>query len=785
MPTSIATFADSEFRMRYREPYVTEGLNAKFAVNTPPGTYRGFRLATHASNDTITVEADAAALDHVVVYQTDDAFSLTIRKSGGDYAVDLSTLVDAAQKTWVIAIYAAYAVGSTTTATLRAYEYSPSDEFTTAPEKDELVVLGTVTIPAGGGVPIPAANIVHDRRTMAWDAQAAEALVWAPLLRNPGFELGRTGSTMVGAEIPFWEVSPVPAAGRWLLDDTDPHEGLNSLEFEYSSGTETTSVVQRMEMACAGLVRVRASWRPVQAATAGTAALVLHWRDATGGSTDTTSLSLDISGAGSYSSLDRLIVVPSATTILHEVEILLTGVSFASAASALRFDAVQVWSEVPNARSLYAQENRAKSQEITDLLVLADADIATTAGAALRHDSASPSGEGSVKLLRRDLDSALVHPALDLKGRLIGVGDSMIATIANAEKPRIEAAVSVATTYTLMWESEPSGSVNYRKYVSSTGEFVETTNARWSESAGYWYPDDNGEDAFIASYTPTGRLLGHMPAGPAQWFPGNWRMLQKSNVPVATTLANQSFAPLLEVADANNRNRVIVDHNGFRGGRVSEIRQDWLTYLGADPEDWVSGASGTGSVGFAYDQNFGRVSTLRLSTLASGDAANMYSGTRGFASMTYGVEQWRIWTLEWSMYLSDLTDMQVLAGFRKSIAPLPQSYFLFNPATDSHWGCLTSDDGGPADIYYTSVTPSTSTPQRFRIELYGANTPGGARVLYYIDGAVVYEMTNAAKMPDYGMYIWFALSQTSTGARDANIGPVRCTYNWNEYDDHL
>ena len=102
MPTAISTFADSEFRMRYREPYVTEGLNAKLEVNTPPGTYRGFRLASNVGlNDTIYVEADPDALDHAAVYQTLDGFSLTVRKVGGTYSVDLSSLVDAGEKEWV------------------------------------------------------------------------------------------------------------------------------------------------------------------------------------------------------------------------------------------------------------------------------------------------------------------------------------------------------------------------------------------------------------------------------------------------------------------------------------------------------------------------------------------------------------------------------------------------------------------------------------------------------------------------------------------------------------
>lgn len=58
MPTLLDTFTDSELKMRYREPFLTEGLNAKLAVNTPRGTYRGFTIGTNGSNNTITINEE-------------------------------------------------------------------------------------------------------------------------------------------------------------------------------------------------------------------------------------------------------------------------------------------------------------------------------------------------------------------------------------------------------------------------------------------------------------------------------------------------------------------------------------------------------------------------------------------------------------------------------------------------------------------------------------------------------------------------------------------------------
>ena len=132
MPSTLASFSDSEIRMRYREPFLTEGLDLKLAVNTPPGVYRGFRLATHASAMTVSVVGDAAFSDHAAVYQAKTGHSLTIRRTGGTFALDLTAF---ASKTVIITIFCTYALGAATVGELRVYELSPTDEFTGAAER--------------------------------------------------------------------------------------------------------------------------------------------------------------------------------------------------------------------------------------------------------------------------------------------------------------------------------------------------------------------------------------------------------------------------------------------------------------------------------------------------------------------------------------------------------------------------------------------------------------------------------------------------------------------------
>ena len=156
--TSMLPFADAEIKMRWREPYVTEGPNKKLAGVVPRGIYRGFSLGFHGSNMLVRVSVDPDKGDHVAVYETDTGmttrYSMRVELTGGDFTLDLtpwpSQLV-------YIAIYAEYSTLGTTAASLRVYTEA---EYAGAAEKDELVILGTVQVPALGN-PVPATSLLR------------------------------------------------------------------------------------------------------------------------------------------------------------------------------------------------------------------------------------------------------------------------------------------------------------------------------------------------------------------------------------------------------------------------------------------------------------------------------------------------------------------------------------------------------------------------------------------------------------------------------------------------
>jgi len=228
MPTFIEQFADAEIKVRYKEPLLTGGLDQMLTGITPQGIHRGFRLATNVANLTVTVQADPADNDHIAAYTTDDGYTLRLRRTGGDFNLDLSPFVST---TVVIAIFAEYANGVTTFAEIRAYELDPVDEFTGAAERGELVVLGTVVVPASGV--IPEADIDPTYRTLAWDHVGSDAAEWEQVVENGSFELAADDTSFVAADrgfVPHWDTQYIPTQHTWSIDSSNPYVGNYALK---------------------------------------------------------------------------------------------------------------------------------------------------------------------------------------------------------------------------------------------------------------------------------------------------------------------------------------------------------------------------------------------------------------------------------------------------------------------------------------------------------------------------------------------------------------------------
>lgn len=532
MPSTLLTLATGETTVRFREPFLTEGLNKKLAVNTPPGTYRGFRLGTSGSNLTVTIVADATASDHVAVFQTSAGASLTLRRTGGNFSLDLSTYVN---KTVVIALFATYSVGSTTTAEVRAYELLPADEFTGATENAELIVLGTVVVP-GAGV-IAASSITHDRRRMAWEYTAAENVSWSPVLRNPGFEHGVSAVGRPYAVSDWHMPTSIWSVGHTFRLGTTVRSGAKSLELNKGAGAAGNCRIDQfveVPVVPGQLVRVVGWIRQLIAPTGGSYTFNLYWGDLDSTAASSTAITASATGTdGSFRKVEQTVAVPSGVYVLKTFTIEAVGITTGSTGVAVVFDDVQVFVETGSPQALASAANsRLVQQKVSALLI---EDTSTYAlgqlGALLHFDKSTPASEGRVSLEREDqtYSDVSLPPALRLLGRLF-LGESLLSTEALALLPRISApvATTAGTNYTLLWESIPSGQRGLRIYAgdisaSTIGAgvgFIFTINASFDGTN--WNKDITGQVSLALQVSAADGVQVYAQTTPDTWLIGAW-----------------------------------------------------------------------------------------------------------------------------------------------------------------------------------------------------------------------------------------------------------------------
>lgn len=538
MPTTLQDLTTLT-RIRYREPAVSEGLNRKLAVNTPPGVYRGFRLSIDPllGDRTVEVSPDPFTNDNAAVYETLTHFSLTVRRDGPAFLLDLSAY---SSQTVVIALYANYAPGVTTVAEFRAYEYFPTDEYTPAPERDELVVLGQVVVPAAGA--IPAANITPLRRKVASFARAPGAVPWYPLVSNPYFIRGLTG----------WEyIVKSDADGEWGLG-TGGATGTNTLRLRDISGggivgwnaTLRYSLNVSLISNRAQTLRVRFMKKCISVPAAGTVTFELEFTDASGVNVHTQSVSVDVSAPDA--SFVEVVEFFDLTGValgeqLQEVRFVAASMTTSAGANIVDIDEVQV-----HAEPLYAGDSEdlvgAREHSPTfSSLVLADPD--TGSPSVLRPDQGAIwqlvrlMAGGSPTPLQPPSSS---FPAVDLAlyGSLIELGrGKVVQGSTGQDSPRIATPyVSTTDGYTLLLETasydgswSPTAQPQTRLYVHNTGYLVIAQNCYATASGAVvtWTRDDNTSDARKTEIRSDGiEGFVHLVAEPASWqdntAAGNW-----------------------------------------------------------------------------------------------------------------------------------------------------------------------------------------------------------------------------------------------------------------------
>lgn len=536
MAIDVQPISGGFIHSKWKEQFASSSLNKRPVGVVAPGIYRGLILEADPllGDRTVVVATDPVKIDHVAVYETSDGFSVNYRDATtGDITLDLSGF---ASVTVVVALFISYEVGADTAGTFRVFGDTEFDALATA-VRDELVVLGTVVVPASGA--IAAGSITLDRRTLASANIQQGTIQQAPIIRNGSFELAEDSAIYRDSAV-FWEKSITGGIGVWRTVSADSNSGLKCIQLE----TSTTPVTGRLTQELGTVIEegtvltVKVAVKQLQTVISGDFRLFFDWGGADGSVLSTTNLNLNAGVDVGWREISTFIAVPAGVFSLRAAGVDVNTLLPSSTGQFARIDDLNILIEPLDPQFPYPFSDENRSQVSTTAVVVNDANAGalSSKAAVLRYDATTPSTEGTLEVEPRDNND--LPPALGLMGRVLGLGDGLRSVVGDAIKARVAStpAVGGVSTYTLMWESVIGGTQGARFYVKDTGDYILTANARWTGSD--WTKDVGGTSAVKASLTGPSFTVESQATGTNTWADGAW---------TETTLATNAIAAAIQV----------------------------------------------------------------------------------------------------------------------------------------------------------------------------------------------------------------------------------------------
>lgn len=159
MATLIADLGVGNVKLRYKEEFVSEGVNEKLWGVLRRGIMRGFDIAP-AGGLTVSLEVNPDVSDSLAVIEDSTGRQFRVRLTGSSGVADLAAY--AAGDVVVLVLEVVYAVGGATEFRLDAHLEAA---YNALPDREFKCVVGEVTIPVGGV--IASADISYRYRSYA------------------------------------------------------------------------------------------------------------------------------------------------------------------------------------------------------------------------------------------------------------------------------------------------------------------------------------------------------------------------------------------------------------------------------------------------------------------------------------------------------------------------------------------------------------------------------------------------------------------------------------------
>lgn len=535
--TLVSTISNALVKVRYRETYVSEGLNKKLNGIIPLGVVRGGNLVPSVVSLNVTIQVDQSTGDSVYSYIDNNGFQLTHRQTS-DITLDLTPF---AVSTVYIALYIDYTVSGDTVAQWRAYTAAEL-----AAETQAILVLGEVIVPGVGTVATASLN-----RQTAWETESQGMTEWYQMVNNGGFEdckaiPGTAGSS--DQPWPGWDTDTGTGLGASNLSaevsTANPRSGRRHFRFILTglpsaigflaySGFEPVREGQRLRFSC--WVTGTAAPGPAPGGHCGIQILIMD------SSFNVVSVTyaedLVAPTVGTYTEISEVFDVPSGLGAAFMTFALIYDDDNNSSTGFVDFDDVNVWLEREQVREdpgtpeqeLFNSSIRTKNLDIIEPSLLNSGiplDTIIDRMIQLRSLGIS-SGVHDLIMRARDggttpFDLLLKNGGLGIERIISDLGSQYVGSQAEMQTPRMTIAQGLDATYRLTELAEipnPDGSGPIRVYMSSlnlpsgiaeqgnlnNGGIIITFNAYWIDTPTFrWYRDVAGEDSFGFSLTQGG-----------------------------------------------------------------------------------------------------------------------------------------------------------------------------------------------------------------------------------------------------------------------------------------
>lgn len=548
MSTNIANPSNTLAKVRWQEPYVSEGLNKKLNGPVPAGILRGGRLSTNPANLSVTVEADDKTGDSVYSYIDANGHQITFRQTG-DITLDLTAI---AGTTVYLALYVSYSTLANTVVYWRSYSEAELYGGAPVPEAAYVVVLGRVVVPAAGL--IPAANITPLHRIEAWRNTSRCAREWHEVIGVGAFEMAEAIAYTGTEEVwPGWdELSGLTAfAGvNALVSTAQARSGTKSFYIQLTGNpVETASLRWAGRTAVSAGQLVDASVWVMGVLVAPGPALAGHlglrvvFYDAAGGFVAEEYVEdLTLVGSFAWTEISAVFAAPTGSA-WFDVYVVYDDVGNSSTGD-YYFDDVRVWVEAGDAHDPFHSFGE------RDPVLRADAhdvppppsvlDVASMIQQTLRlRQDASVLGVLQAFLGARGVKSVypfnllLQNGAIEIQRIITRIGSGLLASAANAVIPRVTADISdpaVGQNTLLAYLPQTDATKQpVRLYASGSsgvtgGEHVFLTfNAVWSSALGTWTRDIAGESILVGVRLDGFHVYWYPAAGASPWANAAWQ----------------------------------------------------------------------------------------------------------------------------------------------------------------------------------------------------------------------------------------------------------------------